>query len=401
MTTIAFDPRMGASGDMLLGALIDAGADPKVLDTIEDELALTFDIEPVTSQGIAATSVTVRTQPHDHAEGHGPHRPFTEVVEIVEKMDLLPDVERQAKDAFRLLGGAEAAVHGTSLEETHFHEVGADDAIADVTGTVALLDDLNVDRVVTTALSTGKGTVETSHGTYPIPPPAVAEIGSRSGLHLQGGPVEGELLTPTGAALLGSLAEHIDTLPPIGIDAIGYGVGDTTFASRPNVLRVLVGETEGPLRREDITVLETNVDDVTPEVLGHLQESLSRVGALDVSISPLTMKKSRPGHLVRVVTRPEEEQRVARALAEETGTLGVRSVPRAHRLVADRETQPATIELDGQSFDVQVKIARDLQGDLLDVSAEFEEAARVADAVDRPLREVMRIAESSVAPNTD
>jgi len=369
MNVLAFDGRMGAAGDMLLGALVAAGADPAVLAPVEDAVGVTYAVEETDRNGIRATRVRVlragsdepehhhhgHVHAHDnhghvhgddhhehldhdhadaddgapgdhvHAEGTGPHRSYPEVVELVEGMDLPDSVAADALAIFERLGEAEAAVHGTDRHSTHFHEVGADDAIADVVGSALLLADLGPDRVVTTPLSAGAGEVDISHGRYPVPTPAVVEIAERADWSLVGGPVEAELLTPTGAAILAHVAEGVDALPPLSVRASGYGAGAREFPRHPNVLRALVGDGgEGALREETIRVLETNVDDVTPEVLGGLQETLADAGARDVSVTPLTMKKSRPGHLVRVVVRPEDVERVARRLAEETGTLGIR-----------------------------------------------------------------------------
>jgi uncharacterized protein (TIGR00299 family) protein len=265
-----------------------------------------------------------------------------------------------------------------------------------VVGACLLLDDLDVDRVVTTSLSAGEGTVEMSHGTYPIPAPAVVEVAQRADWSIAGGPVEGELLTPTGAAILAHVAEGVDSLPPIRIEASGYGAGGRSFANRPNVLRAMVGETSGRLRRDDITILETNVDDVSPEVLGDLQRSLASVGARDVTVVPTTMKKSRPGHLVKVVCKPEDAQAVARRLAEETGTLGVREHGAGHRWIADREFETVALSVDGESHEVTVKVAADETGAVYDVSAEYDDAAAVAEATGLTIREVMRRAERTV-----
>jgi uncharacterized protein (TIGR00299 family) protein len=432
MHTLAFDGRTGASGDMLLGTLLAAGADPDVLQPVEDALDVTYRIHEVTKAGIQATAADVLvTADHDdhehshsetnhehshsetnhdhdhshddhthdhshiHAEGHGPHRTYPEVVSIVEEMELPNEVEVDALAIFEILGEAEAAVHGTDLDSTHFHEVGADDAIADVVGACLLLADLDIERVVTTPLATGGGTVEMSHGTYPIPAPAVAEIAARADWSIQGGPVDRELLTPTGAAILAHLAEGVDALPSIRVQSSGYGAGGYDLDGIPNVLRAMIGETDGPLRKESITVLETNLDDATPETLGSLQESLTEVGARDVSILPATMKKSRPGHLVKVIVRPEDADRVARRLAEETGTLGVREHGSGHRWVAERTTETVEIEIDDESYDVTVKVASDQSGTVFDVSAEHDEAAEVAVETGLPVREVRRRAEAA------
>ena len=460
MRTLAFDGRMGASGDMLLGALLAAGADPAALAPVEDALDVEFVVESTTRCGVEATTVSVlvpadeRThegtedtthegtdgthghagheyaghehghdehdghdsheqghgeesdgtathEGHVHAEGAGHSRTFPEVLDVVAAMDLPEGVAADARAVFELLGEAEATVHGTTLSETQFHEVGADDAIADVVGTLLLLDDLAVEQVVTTPVAAGGGTVETSHGVYPVPAPAVAELAAAADWSLRGGPVEAELLTPTGAAILAHVATGVETLPTLAVEDSGYGAGDARFEHHPNVLRALVGTATGDLRREPITVLETNLDDATPEVLGGLQETLQDAGALDVSVLPATMKKSRPGHLVKVVTRPADARQVARALAEETGTLGVREHGAGHRFVADREQTTVSVEVDGDAFEVGVKCAfvggTETQSGgnrtLYDVSAEYDDALAVARETGLAVREIQRRAE--------
>jgi uncharacterized protein (TIGR00299 family) protein len=453
MRTLAFDGRMGASGDMILGSLLAAGADPAVLSAVEGTLDVRYDIGVADRNGIAATNVRVLVDEsrdgdggdeasddgrpraghprenhghhdhhhhgdedhhhdhgdhhHDHddhhhhhgetpAEGHGPHRSYAEVVDVVESMNLPSAVEADAKAVFRVLGEAEASVHGTDLSEMHFHEVGADDAVADVVGACLLLADLGVERVVTTPVVTGGGETTMSHGTYPVPAPAVVEIAGRADWALRGGPVEAELLTPTGAAVLAHFADGVDSLPPLTVDAVGYGAGGREFPDHPNVLRALVGDGAGRLAREEITVLETNLDDAAPELLGSLQETLTEVGARDVSVLPATMKKSRPGHLVKVVVAPEDAERVAHRLAVETGTLGVREHGAGHRWIASRGFETASLELDGETYDVSVKVAADAAGEAYDHSAEYDDALAVARETGLPVREVMRRAEAAV-----
>ncbi|WP_293027929.1 nickel pincer cofactor biosynthesis protein LarC [Natronococcus sp.] len=450
MHTLAFDGRLGASGDMILAALLDAGADPAALEPVTAALDLDYRIDDTVKCGIAATTVDVvltdagdnrdssshdgghghvhdhdhgDSESHDHghvhdhdrgdssqhdhghvhdhgdssdavpAEGHGPHRSYLEVCEIVEGMALDEAIERDALAIFELLGEAEASVHGESLEDIHFHEVGADDAIADVVGAVVLVHDLDPERIVTTPLSTGGGSVGMSHGEYPVPTPAVVEIAERADWSLRGGPVDAELLTPTGAAILGHLADGVESLPALELEASGYGAGGYDLDPHPNVLRVLVGDGGRKLHRDDIAVLETNLDDATPEVLGSLQETLADAGARDVSIVPVTMKKSRPGHLVKVICKPEDRKRVARALAEETGTLGVREAGATHRWIADREFESVELELEGETYEVTVKIASDADGEVYDVSAEYDDAAAVAAETKLAIREVLRLAE--------
>ncbi|WP_247009800.1 nickel pincer cofactor biosynthesis protein LarC [Halorientalis litorea] len=460
MRTLAFDGRMGASGDMLLGALLAAGADRDALAPVEEStLRVTYEVRPVEKNGIAATAVDVvrpeegthdhspdpehghddagaqlhehddgdgahdhspdpehghddlADEPHrhghgedaghTHAEGHGPQRTLSGVLDIVDKMDLPESVAADATAIFETLAAAEAAVHGTDPAETHFHEVGADDAIADVVGVCLLLADLGVDRVVTTPLSTGGGDVGMSHGTYSVPTPAVVELAERADWSLRGGPVERELLTPTGAAILAHVAVGVPDLPELRVAASGYGAGGYDLPDRPNVLRAIVGDGSGGLQRDDITVLETNLDDAPPEVLGGLQETLAEAGARDVSIVPLTMKKSRPGHLVKVITKPADAQRVARRLAEETGTLGIREHGAGHRWVASREYRTVTVTEGETDRDVTVKVASDEAGTVYDVSAEYDDALTAADALGLPVREVTRRAEATARDALD
>ncbi|EMA64423.1 nickel pincer cofactor biosynthesis protein LarC [Halorubrum lipolyticum] len=453
MRTLVFDGRTGAAGDMICAALIAAGADPDALAPVTDRLPVRYEVGETTKNGIRATTVDVlldgdddssdgvgddgghshshadsdhshshADSDHSHAEGAGVHRSYPEVVALVESMGLPDSVESTALDAFERLGRAEASVHGTDLDETHFHEVGADDAIADVVGAALLLDDLDPDRVVTTPVATGGGEVEMSHGVYPVPAPATTEIATGADFSVVGGSVDRELLTPTGAAILAAVAEGADAIPDLAIDAAGYGAGDATFPDHPNVLRALVGEGREPdaeghahdhdhahgdaarrtgdsargLVRDDIAVLETNLDDAAPEVLGGLQETLKRAGARDVTVVPTTMKKSRPGHLVKAICKPEDAEAVAERLARETGTLGVRQSGASHRWIAERDFETAVLSVDGDDHEVAVKVASTADGDAYDVSAEYDDAAAVAEATGLPVRDVLRRAERDV-----
>jgi len=417
MQTLAFDGRTGASGDMLLAALVAAGADPDVLAPVEDALDVEYRVGETTKSGIRATTVDVlvddgdgedgREQSHEreeghehdhahtHAEGQGSQRTYAECREIVEGMDLPASVEADATAVFRLLGEAEARVHGTDLEETQFHEVGADDAIADIVGAALLVADLDVERVVTTPVAAGGGEVSMSHGVYPVPTPAVTYVAEAASWDLVGGPLETELLTPTGAAVLAHFAEGVDSLPAMGVERSGSGAGRKSFAEHPNVVRATVGAARGRLARDEIRVLETHLDDATPEVLGGLQDRLKAAGARDVTVVPTTMKKSRPGHLVKVVVEPGDAQAVARRLAAETGTLGVREAAARHRWVADRSFETVALDVDGETFEVTVKIATDEEGTVYDVSAEYDDAAAVAAQTDVPIRDVLRRAETA------
>jgi uncharacterized protein (TIGR00299 family) protein len=427
MRTLAFDGRTGAAGDMLLGALLAAGADRDALAPVERALPVEYRVERVDRRGVTATSVDVLTTDgdddgdsddsddesggddtpsldkvgghghgHSHGDGHGVTRTYPEVVAIVEEMDIPERARDWAFGAFRRLGEAEAAVHDTDLDETAFHEVGTDDAVADIVGAARLLADLDPDRVVATPVSAGGGEVEMAHGVYPVPAPAVVNIADSADWELRGGPVARELLTPTGAAFLAEVADGVASLPPMEVASSGYGAGSLDLPERPNVVRAVVGDASGGLVRDEIRVLETNLDDASPELLGDLQRSLRAAGARDVTILPATMKKSRPGHLVKVIVKPDDVETVARRLAAETGTLGVRETGASHRWIAERSFETAELAIDGETFGVDVKVASDDEGAVYDVSAEFNDAAVVAEAVDRPVREIMRRAETAV-----
>lgn len=471
MRTLVFDGRTGAAGDVLVGALVAAGADPAALAPVTEALPVEYTFEPVHEQGIAATRARVvstrdddsetgadghshdhagddndgHTHDHDHAgddngghagdrdthdhghehaEGAGPERTYDEVLGVLAGMDLPERARRDAERAFELLGEAEAAVHGTDLAATTFHEVGTDDAIADVVGACLLLADLAPERVVTTPVAAGGGETTFSHGTYPVPSPAVTEIAAAADWRLVGGPVDRELLTPTGAAILAAVADGVDTLPSVAVETSGYGAGAYDLGDRPNVLRAVVGETSDGetddadrddgtgrhghghghghgLHGDDVAVLETNLDDATPEVLGSLQETLPAAGAYDVTVVPTTAKKSRPGHLVKVLCDPADAERLARRLAEETGTLGVRQAGATHRWIADRRFAEATLSVDGEEFTVAVKVASTDDGAVYDASAEYDDALAVAEATGLPVRAVCRRAEAAVRDRLD
>lgn len=432
MRLLAFDGQTGASGDMLLGALLAAGADRSALAPVEAALPIRYDVTTVEDHGINATRVrVVRTDAgghdssptgssdeddihggedpaspresteteasgHTHADGSTPDRGYTDVVRLVEEMDLPAVAENTALQAFECLGTAEASVHATDLDSTTFHEVGTDDAIADVVGVSLLVADLNVDRIVTTPVATGGGETTFSHGTYPVPVPAVIEIARSADWSIRGGPVDRELLTPTGAALLATLADGVGFIPQFRVTASGAGAGCIRLDDRPNVLRAFVGDESadpGGLVNDEITILETTVDDTTPEVLGGLQESLIEAGARDVSIVPVTMKKSRPGHLVKVICKPHDATQLARRLAVETGTLGVRETGGEHRWIAERRVDPVEISVGDEPYSVGVKYAQLDDGTVYDVSAEYEDAAKVAQQADTTVREVLQRAE--------
>ncbi|MBC7115067.1 MAG: nickel pincer cofactor biosynthesis protein LarC, partial [Archaeoglobi archaeon] len=253
---------------------------------------------------------------------------------------------------------------------------------------------LSPERIISTPIRTGGGFVEIHHGKYPVPAPATLEILRKSNLLFRGGPVEEELLTPTGAAILAHFVEKSENfIPPMKTRAIGYGAGSRDLKV-PNVLRVISGELDSLLVEDEIVLLETNVDDITPEILGHFAEELMLSGmARDVSIIPALMKKGRSGHLVRVITGPEGAGEVSRKMVSELGTLGIRIIPVKHRLIALRRIERIEVKIGGRTHEVSVKVAEDSEGNILNISPEYEDCRKIHELSGIPLKDVMRIVE--------
>ncbi len=388
MKAILFDPFSGASGDMLVGALIDLGADArKVKEAMELAARVEVEISKTAKKEISACHVNVSTK----KEGN---MAFSEILDRIKNLDLHPDIKSDAVSVFNILGKAEAKVHGKNLEKLHFHELGQEDAIADIVGACAAYHDLGLKncRCFCTTISAGKGFVEFSHGKFPVPAPAVLEILAQYSLPWQLGPTEGELLTPTGTALLAHFINEKGECPPMKTERTGYGAGSKDLPL-PNVLRIIAGEIDEALITDKIEMLETNVDDVTGQVLGNLIDELLAAGARDVAIIPAIMKKGRNGSIIQVIVKPEDSDRLARKIIEETGSLGVRIIPVKHRLIAQREMRAVNITINSREFSAGVKIARDLQGGLLNISAEFEDCKDIAHESGVPVREVIRLVE--------
>jgi uncharacterized protein (TIGR00299 family) protein len=386
MTILAFQPFSGASGDMLVGSLIDLGADASaVRESMEAAANVDVEIYEVSKSGIRATQVTIVAEAGPLA--------YRELMNVLKSCELSPHIVADASAIFEIIANAEAAVHGVQKEELEFHKIGARDAIADVVGACTAMSLLNVDSIFTTPIFVGGGSLETDHGLLPIPAPATAAILAKYHLITRGGPVEGELLTPTGAAILAFFTGISDVfLPQMTIERVGYGAGFHDF-SHPNVLRATLGQSDEGLLEDDVQVLETNVDDVTGEVLGNLVEGLLEIGALDVAIVPTTGKKSRTGHLIQVIARPADSNRLTKKIIEETGSLGVRIMPTRHRLIALRRSEAVTVRIGSESHTISVKVATDQHGTVLNVAAEFDDAAKLAKRLGIPVKHVIRVAE--------
>jgi len=326
--TCYLDAFSGISGDMLVGALADAGAGQKVIvDAIASlETGAVVSFEKVKRAGIGATKYHVQVE-EQHA-----HRHLSHIVKLIEKADLSERARRDAVAVFRRLGEAEAEVHQVPIEKVHFHEVGAADSIADIVGAAVAFDQLGVSAIVCSPLNVGGGTVKTEHGVLPVPAPATALLLTGKPVYSRGPAVE--LTTPTGAAVAVTLAESFGVLPPMKIARMGYGAGGHDFPDQANVLRVILGEPTGAAEALTVAVMEANIDDLNPQVLAYATERLLEAGALDVTLSPLAMKKGRPGQLLRIVARPEDREALARIVFDETSTLGLRMYAAERRVEA-------------------------------------------------------------------
>lgn len=387
MRILVIDPIAGAAGDMLVGGLLAAGADTEAVTRAMASVVAEPTVELVDRAGIRA--MRVRT----HA-GRS-RRSLEEVLERVARADAPADAVALACRVFVRLHAAEASVHGD--EHVHFHEVGADDAIADVLGAATALLSLGVDGVAVGPVPLGPGTVEGDHGAYPLPSPATIALLSGAGVEARLEPGSGEeLVTPTGAALLAEFQTRPwRGLGPFTVTAVGYGAGRRDPAGRPNVLRAMLVETSH-FHDDHVEVLETNVDDVTGEVLAHAIARVMEAGARDAQALPALMKKGRMGHLVRVVCRPEDGPLCARILAEELGTLGIRSTPYIHRLVADRVIDPIRVTIGHETRSIDVKFGL-LDGKVYTCKPEFEQVRDWADALGVPLRTVVRAVDEAIA----
>jgi pyridinium-3,5-bisthiocarboxylic acid mononucleotide nickel chelatase len=366
----------GLAGDMLVAALLDAGGELEELLALPSRLGLgsvSVEVARVERQGVAALHVEFGVP-----EEAG-HRNWQLIRELLAAADLTASVRDSSLAVFERLAHAEARVHGIDPDDVHFHELGAADTLLDVCGAVALLEDLGVERVVCSPLPVARGIVAAEHGLLPLPAPATVAL-------LEGAPLYGvegdlELVTPTGAALAATLAERFAELPPLRLERAGYGAGTRDVPHRPNVVRVLIGE-ELAAPAPEVVLIETNLDDFSPELVPDAVERCFGAGALDVWTAPAHMKKGRPGFVFSALARPSSEQAVAHAMLEETSALGVR-VTRLRRYELEREER--SVELDGGT--VRVKIGR-LDGRIVNIAPEHDDCAELARRTGRPVKSI-------------
>ena len=376
-----FDCFSGISGDMTLGALVDAGCAVEHLRTELRGLQVPgweLSAEKVWKNGMAATYVKVKT------EDQSKHRSLSGILEILQKSELAPEVRERAGAIFRKLGEAEARVHNVPLEKIHFHEVGAVDAIVDIVGACIGFHALGVERFVCSPLNVGGGTAKMAHGVLPVPAPATASL-------LQGKPtysngVQKELVTPTGAAIVATLCDSFGPQPAMSVLAIGYGAGTADLEGQPNVVRIMIGEAAEKSVAgfdEEIAVIEANLDDMNPQIYGYFLEKALGAGALDVYTTPVQMKKNRPGTLLTVLCKPGDAQALMNLIFAETTTFGVRTY-RAQRRVLPREWVSVATDYG----DVRIKVSR-VNGRILHVAPEFEDCRKLAAEKDVPLQRVI------------
>ena len=386
--TIIIDPQgSGISGNMIIGALVDLGADEKKLIEVMEKSAgiigkVNVNFDEVNKNGIDAVYC------HVEMLDKKSHIHYNELVDAINDLNLDENIKKTSLNIFKRIAIAESKVHGKNLDEIHFHEVGASDAVADVIGSVWAYYSLNLDKekIIGLPISVGGGQVKTSHGILPVPVPAVLEI--LKGLNFKGGPVSSELATPTGCAIYAELCDEINEfIPLIQSDKIGYGAGSKDF-DHPNVLRII--KSKNINENDKIDVIETNIDHLTGEEIGYLFDLLLDAGASDVSITPIIMKKNRQGSLLKVISRKDKRDDLVNIIFKETGSLGIRIAPNIHRGIAKREFVKKTFEIKGKEYEVTFKIGY-VNDEIISNRAEYEDLKKIAQDTNLSLREIKEI----------
>ena len=400
-----FECFSGASGDMVLGALLDAGLPLAELKAALGSLAMSgYDIEArrVLRAGVSATRFVVHehghapshehpaTTPahrHDDGDPHAgspPHRSLSEIFELIEGSALSAAGRGRAKALFRRLAEAEASIHHMTVEQVHLHEVGALDSIIDIVGAVFALEWFGADRIVSSPLNVGGGTVQTTHGLFPVPAPATVKLLGDAPMY--GGAVERELVTPTGALIVTSYASAFGPIPAMAVERVGYGAGALDFASTPNVLRVLVGRAADRPEAQRVTIIECEIDDMNPQIFGVVMDQLYAAGALEVFYVPVQMKKNRPGTLLTVVAAPERRSVLVEIVFRETTTIGLRH-HEVERECLDREIVTVETPVGSIRFKVAWRAGR-----VVNAVPEFDDCVRAAAASHLSVKHVQAIA---------
>jgi len=384
MKTLYFDCFAGASGNMILAALVDLGVKrTALLEQLHQLNIPDFDIEfsRVDRSGISAVYADVKV-PNEHV-----HRHLSDIKQILNESDLSEAVKERAIAIFTGLAQAEAKIHGIEVEKVHFHEVGGMDAIVDVVGACIGFEILGIKNFACSKIHVGSGFAQMAHGRFPIPPPAVAEL--LSGAPIYSTDIEGELITPTGAAIISTLCDTYGHIPELKVEQTGYGAGTREYQDFPNALRLILGEANRqtvsdrrPLTTDHLVLIETNIDDLSPQILGYVMERAFELGALDCWFTPIQMKKNRPATMVSVLCKAGEKDEITALLYSETSTLGVR-VTNIERECLPREV----IKVRTEHGEVDVKIAR-LNGRMVNAKPEYDQLRELATKTNRPLKEV-------------
>jgi hypothetical protein len=410
----------GIAGDMLVGALLDLGVDiarfkekmEQASEYLESSGELKILVETVNRRGFRAKKLHVHTHHHhDHGEGH--HHSHAHVHgsdirsaigDMTKDLDLSVEARDLALKAIDSLIAAEARMHGSNPGDVHLHEAGSVDTVVDIVGAVYAMEELGLFRetqIFSTPVAVGGGLFEFSHGKVSSPAPATLEILRSENFPMTGGPIEFELTTPTGAALLINMVDEVQRFyPELRPLKVGYGAGAKDFQVMPNVVRLTLGEALGDrVLPDQVYVLETNVDDVTGEVMGHTIDSLVDSGAKDVSVIPTTTKKNRPGYIIKVIAGREDVRTLTMALMEETGTLGVRMYP-CQRHILPRTISEGEVKIMEKEEAIRVKISSTLDGRILQVKPEYDDLVRIAEKTGKPLRVIMELAKGKALKET-
>ncbi len=376
-----FDCFSGISGDMTVGALLDAGVDFALIQQEVGKLDLkgySLSRRKEKRCGVTGTKFRVKVDP----KSEQPHRHLDDILELIERADLDEKVKADATGIFQRLGRAEAKIHRTTVNEVHFHEVGAVDSIIDIVATAVAVNSLGANKFISSPVALGSGSVATEHGVLPLPAPATMEL--LRGARVYSSHQERELATPTGAAILTYYCREFGGIPDMMVTQIGYGAGSYDDPERPNLLRVVVGETEEVYLRDSIQVIETNIDDMNPEFYEQVFRRLFEAGALDVYLSPIYMKKTRPATVLTVLAEPKDKRKLISIILDETTTFGLRTYV-AEKIMLSRKS----IRVKTKYGDVKVKIAF-AGGDIKTIAPEYDDCRRVAQEKGVPVKEVFR-----------
>ncbi|MGQ3683690.1 MAG: nickel pincer cofactor biosynthesis protein LarC [Candidatus Loosdrechtia sp.] len=394
MKVAYFDCFSGISGDMALGAFVDAGLDINILKEQLAKLHMhgyEISAEKVRRAGISGTKVQVvvsRNKKHMHPDSHPHHNHnshfnLTDIQAMIEKSDLSDAVKTDSGKVFQRLGMVEAKVHDTSIEEIHFHEVGAIDSIVDIVGSVIAIKHFGIEKIYFSPVPTGHGYTQCEHGTFPVPPPAVAEL--LKGQFIKSVDIEKELTTPTGASIITALGEGLHTVPEMKILSVGYGAGSYNNPAIPNLLRIFIGETVPDTGSNEMWVVETNIDNMSGEILGYVMGKLFESGAVDVYFTPVQMKKGRPGTVITALVSESDLPSVEQTFFCQTSTFGIRKYKVVRKVLA-REFK----EFDSRFGKITIKVGR-FNSEIRSFSPEYEDCKRIAEEKGIPLKQVYRI----------